>query len=420
MWLFPALRAVKSPGKKLGDYITSVLPVELGGLKTMASVAITSLPHGPSAASIRPGVCNMLMSVMPGEIAVGTTGHEMKGSSAIWDYVDAAHSVCMAGGVVLAAWPAFPWGQLGRGPSAPSLIVLSTLTVPVTIESLNSTIDTLFNIYSTTAPQLQQGGRLRPMVNASFAAMLMYHEERLVGDGMGPEMRGSCMKLEASVRKQLRPPNARALILEWGRAIMGKFKLDNARLYGMGLDSGHAQMAQSMRLLGNVVGELKTIVVQQSRTISALQEQLCGLSGPAVSTAPLATPVKLPTSEATATASGMAASGAVGSGIEVGASSTVAVEDSEEDEVSKLLGFGSLLPLGVAAPEVEAFSSMNAAVLYFKYYERAGGVEWSGLIKQESDKLKTIVKWFNAAATEQELELLRDPKGDEGQKRCVL
>jgi hypothetical protein len=103
MWLFPALRAVKSPGKKLGDYITSVLPVELGGLKTMASVAITSLPHGPSAASIRPGVCNMLMSVMPGEIAVGTTGHEMKGSSAIWDYVDAAHSVCMAGGVVLAA-----------------------------------------------------------------------------------------------------------------------------------------------------------------------------------------------------------------------------------------------------------------------------------------------------------------------------
>eukprot|EP00966_Prymnesium_polylepis_P278051 6424836-Prymnesium_polylepis.1 len=61
------------------------------------------------------------------------------------------------------------------------------------------------------------------MLNTAFASMLMYHEERLDEH----EMRMACMKLEATVRVTLRPPDARAAVVGWGRLILEKFTLDN-------------------------------------------------------------------------------------------------------------------------------------------------------------------------------------------------
>jgi len=61
---------------------------------------------------------------MPAELAVWTTGHDLKALSALWNYVGAGTGLNLPGTVVLGGWPAFPWGQIGKGPMPPKLMVL--------------------------------------------------------------------------------------------------------------------------------------------------------------------------------------------------------------------------------------------------------------------------------------------------------
>eukprot|EP00966_Prymnesium_polylepis_P192789 4468291-Prymnesium_polylepis.1 len=131
MFLFPDLQRIKSPGKKLGEYMSAVLPREQGGLKRYEKVAVGvgDLPKGICAGGIRPGACNTLEACMPAELVVHNTGHEMKGATSMYCYIDSKMSTCMPGAIVLAGFPALPWGHLGRGPSAPTLLVLSSLGV---------------------------------------------------------------------------------------------------------------------------------------------------------------------------------------------------------------------------------------------------------------------------------------------------
>eukprot|EP00966_Prymnesium_polylepis_P268207 6196095-Prymnesium_polylepis.1 len=70
MFLFPDLQTVKSPSKKLGEYMTSVLPKEQGGLAKYKDIAVSTLPKGMSAGGVRPGACNVLTSSIPVEHAV--------------------------------------------------------------------------------------------------------------------------------------------------------------------------------------------------------------------------------------------------------------------------------------------------------------------------------------------------------------
>jgi hypothetical protein len=173
---------------------------------------------------------------------------------------------------VLAGFPAFPWGHLRQGPSPPSLLTL----VPhgVSIELLRKTFDLLFSIDSSSAPALRADGRLRPMVETAFAAMLMYHAERLDQH----EMRTSCMKLEATIRKHIMglPVTAdmRGEICKWGAIIGNKFQTDNARLYGSCSDTGMNQMGASLRHMGNMIGELKEMQLQLTREVTSMRTQL--------------------------------------------------------------------------------------------------------------------------------------------------
>jgi hypothetical protein len=55
------------------------------------------LPDDVSAGGIRPGACNMLRCTMPADLAVIATGHDLRGTSAFYEYIDADRATHMPG-----------------------------------------------------------------------------------------------------------------------------------------------------------------------------------------------------------------------------------------------------------------------------------------------------------------------------------
>ena len=198
-WMIPELHVTSSPGTKLGDWLKALRPSSKGGAAGYAGkgYSVPLLPDNVNAGGIRPGVSNMLSKYMPGELVVHMTGHDLRGTSALYEYVDADRALALVGALVAAGWRALPWGQHGDGPSPPSLDVLRDVAEDV--DALEETIDRLFNL-DASPPMLLSDGVLRPMVHIAFASMLMYHDARMAAG----EMRSACLKLIE--------------LLAWGRA----------------------------------------------------------------------------------------------------------------------------------------------------------------------------------------------------------
>lgn len=97
-WLIPDLHGTATPGDKLGSFVKGLYPAQQGGAKKFEKVAVWSLPkQGATAGGIRPGVCNTLARYMPGELIVQITGHELKNSSAVYEYIDAQRALAIPG-----------------------------------------------------------------------------------------------------------------------------------------------------------------------------------------------------------------------------------------------------------------------------------------------------------------------------------
>ena len=193
-WLFPELQAVKQPGTKLGSWMKALV---IGG--STEYDPCDELPVDICAGSVRPGVCNMLATMMPAEFVVHTTGHELKNAmSSLWEYIDAHLSLCIPGALPLAGWQPLPWGQLGKGPTPASIQILRTLLVSsgTDVDKLEDLIDLFFQIDTASAPSQRRGGELRSLIRAAFATFVMYFEERLDAGEMhangADEARGDC------------------------------------------------------------------------------------------------------------------------------------------------------------------------------------------------------------------------------------
>jgi hypothetical protein len=94
---------------------------------------------------------------MPIELAVRTTGHDIKSVSAFFEYVDPSRALCIPGAIVLADFPALPWGQHGMGSVPPNL---HDLLGPSKIGRLDTVIDILFKINSDSHPHLKVSHQL--------------------------------------------------------------------------------------------------------------------------------------------------------------------------------------------------------------------------------------------------------------------
>ena len=100
------------------------------------------------------------------------TGHDCNGATSFCEYIDCTLPLTFAPALPLAGWQPPPWGQLCMPPSPPSLLALQS--IGVMIDALNEAIDQVFRIDSMTTPKLHIGGALRPVVNSSFATLIMH------------------------------------------------------------------------------------------------------------------------------------------------------------------------------------------------------------------------------------------------------
>lgn len=113
---------------------------------------------------------------MPCDLVVQTTGHDMRGASALFEYLSPLRSVLISGATVLAGWPAPGWGQLSKGPSPPNFSTI--LGDGLTSEELRCFIDRMYHIDDATPVEFRQGGQKRLLLTWSLASQVMYYEER--------------------------------------------------------------------------------------------------------------------------------------------------------------------------------------------------------------------------------------------------
>ncbi len=112
-------------GTVLNGYVKALIPSQPSCSTKWSQYAVSELPSDATAGGIRPGVCNLLITCMPLEFCVACTGHDMRGHSAFYEYVDNSPPRIMPGALALAQWSQLPpWGQTGRGPQPPSLEAL--------------------------------------------------------------------------------------------------------------------------------------------------------------------------------------------------------------------------------------------------------------------------------------------------------
>eukprot|EP00966_Prymnesium_polylepis_P222487 5147456-Prymnesium_polylepis.1 len=136
-------------------------------------------------------------------------------------------------------------------------------------------------------------------------------------------------------------------------------------------------MAQTMRLMGTIMGELKAMILQQGRELNMLRTQL------ALITSGVSSGVK----PATAAAAEQHP--------EVVLTATVMDGDGDGDNRKSipLEGFGSLLPMTATTETVQRLSASTAPELFLEWFEKGCPVSgWPGLEKQEVPKLNDIVE----------------------------
>ena len=176
-FVFPTLKNSGSPGTVCGNLI-KVLKV--GGSTDPAYIKVALpadvLPEKAHAGGIRPGACNALGTAMPIEWALQFTGHDLRNTSAFFEYFDFKRPFSMPGSIVLSMFEPCPYGTLTMGPRPPTLLSLRRNNVDM--PRVDAVIQVLFRLDAATPPFFGPGGRLRPMIESAFAAQVMYFDER--------------------------------------------------------------------------------------------------------------------------------------------------------------------------------------------------------------------------------------------------
>ena len=387
-WMIPELHETGSPGQKLGDWLKALRPLGKGGAAAYAGkgYSVPSLPDNANAGGIRPGVSNMLSKYMPGELVAHMTGHDFRGASALYEYVDADRALALVGALVASGWPALPLGQHGDGPSPPSLdalrdtaedVDLLEQTPPDAADGERSLIDLIFNLDDASPPMLLADGALRPMVHIAVASMIMYHDARMAAG----EMRPVCLKLiEVLGRSGVTADK----LSEWGNTIRAKFDTANAHLLMGRAATGDGGVAQVVRALGRSLSEMKS-------ELGALRRDLVAERRRSASAPP--TPASAPPNPAHLAA--------------------ILIADAAAAPAAGSPGMGSLISTVVggteATPATIEIKGAEVGDFYANCMARGGGLP-PGISRQDKDKGDQVMEWFNAMATDDEKLLLKPVK----------
>ena len=259
-YLCPDLQTTSSPGTKMGSYVRSVMGRDRGGTEKMDSLKVPELPDGSSAGGFRPGACNSLAAAMEAEKAIRTTGHDMRATSAFYEYLNFTRAGVQGSAGVLAGWPAMSWGRNGPGPVAMSLTPLDSIDRV----SLDRVIDELFRLDSASSPSFMVGGAQRPIISAAFGALVMHYEDR--------EKAGEMTKVLARMREiwkgVFRPSSgdldgirdAHLTLVAWGSLIRAEFDVSNLHLTAPVREGSDSSAAVATAISG-----LQRAIVSQTR-----------------------------------------------------------------------------------------------------------------------------------------------------------
>ncbi len=417
-WFLPFLQETSSPGTTLSNFIKAVQTGERGGHSTYGKVALpgSDLPARVTAGGLRPGACNELRAAMPTEHAMHVTAHDMTPHSAFFEYIDCTRAGCMPGSVVLGGWDALPWGQMGMGPVPPSIDVVvergGSSGGLVDVVALENCIDHLFRIDKAAAPMLMREGHLRPMVHAAFASLVMYFDERRGANEMGIVLSRMCDCLQ---RFGLSEGAAPVVLTRWGVALKHKFDFDNLFLRGRSADTGIVQVVAALHSLGRTVSGLHS-------TLGALERKVSGL----LSAAPPSTPSPPHLSRWSSDTLSSSRSGSASAALPAPDDTALALQgDGAGDALPppplppSPNAFSGLLPAS-NADIVHTLTSRNAQNVWIELMSKNGGYlpnRWS--TKQEKNKAKILLEWFNAMATEEEKSSMKAKDDGTGTRRII-
>ena len=434
-WLLPDLHAVcPKPGKRLGSYLKALLPRDRGGAATYARYAVANLPDDVSGAGLRPGVINALAAKMPADFVTAMTGHDTTGLSSLYEYLDPDRAVLMAAVIVMAGYLALPWGHLGLGPVPASF---DWLCSRVDNAALTRMMASLFYVDGLRA--FMMGAPLRPALEAAFASLVMYYEDR---ERLG-EMRSVGRKMRYCWRGAFRPTatdvEADAVLRDWSKLLRAKFNSDNLHLTS-------PPATVNVQPIVTAVTRLTNLVESQARTISELQEALVenrlelsnmrnaisnATNAPAGTAAAAGGGPVAPT--VTAAATGPAASTAAAASAAARAAARTAAPTAAPVVAAPARAAAASAAARTAAPVVAAPARAAAAVpaaapsvpvpprstilmpdrgpttaetikgvdapdFYVRCMQLGGSLP-AGLSSQDSSRANTMLQWFNAMAT---------------------
>jgi len=273
MWLLTEVpRGGSSAGTKMTAIMKALLPRGRGGAAKYQNVAVASLRDDICAAGLRTGASNSLCSRMPADFVVHATGHDMKGASALYEYINPDRALLMPTAIILGGYAPLPWGQLGKAQVGASLGVL-------TIDDglRRRMVDDVLGIDSASPSTFKASGALRPALEQAVATMIMYYDEREKAHEMSSvltRMRTVYVDVFLDGRNGRAPRDAHDVLVAWGCKIRTKFDLDNLHLTSRALAGDQERLVHAIMLLGKQVENLGRRVEEDHNTTLEVRTQL--------------------------------------------------------------------------------------------------------------------------------------------------
>ena len=358
----------------------------------------------------------------------------MRNLSAFYEYLDCNRALLMPGARTLAGWRAGmkKWDELGLGPRPATLDALGH----VNPDALRRYVDTLFRFDSASEPLFQHGRRLRPMIDAAAASVIMHFEARKASNEM-QQMRFRMRQVWMDVYFK-DPKAADTALLLWSKKVQERFVIDNAHLT---VSDSVESIVPVVQQLASMVAELQTSITNTSSASSDAMETLGGqlaetrreigslksdlsvnteISRSAKKAAETSANAVSPSGGRNIRAAARSAQRAVGG---CGGASSHASPQSEAttETITETAGTtteeparpkGLVLARLMQPPKPATVKGVTSSKLYLDTM-RNGGLP-TGLQSSDRTRAQLVVDWFNAMATQDEKDLLRKPTAEAG------
>ena len=196
--------------------------------------------------------------------------------SAFFEYYGINIACLMPGAVVLGGWGKFPYGQMGKGPAAPSMQpILKHIGGQGKVDDL---IKLFLNIDGSSPEELRVAGSMRPMVEAALAAYIMHYKD-FAAAGEHEMLR---QKLKLNVCEMLgQGHQAHDLLCEWGQIIQAAWNMDNLHMSALSTagfdDEARKAVSTALQTLENDSRSMRMEMLHLKNALIPLQQEVVDL-----------------------------------------------------------------------------------------------------------------------------------------------